>query len=182
MYNPLMAVQGNRGKVFVVLLICTTGLMVVLNFIGTPLITEAAPNGIISYELAGSVEKAQQIINSWNHNAQLNASFSLGLDYLFLFFYSTTIALACIWAGDVINHTGWPIGVLGVILAWLQWFAALMDIVENNALTIMLLDTVSFPWPQIAMVCASIKFGLILIGMIYAFYGLCAHLARIIMK
>lgn len=54
---------------FLPLFILTLLLMVVMNVIGAPLITAAAPAGIVSYELAGSVEKTIDIINSWDQNA-----------------------------------------------------------------------------------------------------------------
>jgi hypothetical protein len=62
-------------------------LMVVLNVVGIPLTTKAAPYGIISYELAGKVPRAAQILSSWDYDAQIHAAFSLGLDYVFLLAY-----------------------------------------------------------------------------------------------
>jgi hypothetical protein len=35
---------------------------------------------VVSLQLAGSVEKAQQIIASWDETARLMAAFGLGLD------------------------------------------------------------------------------------------------------
>ena len=53
-----------------------------------PLITPEAPNGIISFELAKTLEQSQAMLSSWDNNAKINAGISLGIDYLFLFFYA----------------------------------------------------------------------------------------------
>ncbi|HUS94260.1 MAG TPA: hypothetical protein VMZ24_03675 [Patescibacteria group bacterium] len=81
---------------FIILLIVTALIMVVLSFTGRNLITDAAPGGILSYELAGHEDTAQGILDSWDDIARIYAGFNLGFDYLFLIFYSTTIALAII--------------------------------------------------------------------------------------
>ena len=70
-------------------------LMFVMGVTGSPLTTEAAPYGVVSFELAGSVENAQNIMNSWDADAELRAAFGLGLDYLFMVSYASTIAFGC---------------------------------------------------------------------------------------
>jgi len=157
-------------------------LMVLLNIVGLPLETEAAPLGIITYEFAGTVERAGEILNSWNHNAQLHAAFSLGLDFLFILLYSTTIGMACVWAGQVLARDRWPLVGVAVPLAWGLWLAAILDAVENFSLIKVLYGPIASPWPAVARICAMIKFGLVFIGLIYAFYGLVAYLANRFMK
>ena len=163
-------------RVFWTLFFITILLMVWLNVVGSPLTTKAAPYGIISYELAGNVPNAVQIIASWDHNAQLHAAFSLGLDYVFLLAYSTTIGLACVWTARILHDRQWPMARIGVPLAWGQWVAAVLDAIENYALIIMLFGSVTSPWPQIAYWCAIIKFALVFLGMVYAIFGLVVRL------
>jgi len=127
---------------------------------------------MVSFEMAGSVEKTQQIIVSWNETARLMAAFGLGLDYLFMVVYPLTIGLACIWATDILRFHHWPLAALGAWLAWGIFLAALMDAVENVALTFLLVGPVIAPWPQLAHWCATVKFCLIFIGLVYALYGL----------
>jgi len=162
----------NRKNIFWFLLIFTLLVMFFLNLIGAPLITEVAPGGIISYEFAGTVSKTTEILDSWDQNALLHAAFSLGLDYLFMVVYASTISLACIWASDVIRSKGWPLASSGLFLAWGLWLAALFDAVENLGLTLNLFGPVMSPWPEIARWCATIKFILIFLGLIYSLYGL----------
>lgn len=138
--------------------------MVSLRIVDEPLQTDAAPNGIISFELAGDVETSYAVLESWDQPAKSHAAFSLGLDFLFLITYATAISLACIWAArlNMKSLAGW-----GSILAWGQWIAALFDGLENTALFIMLSQAPVSPWPSIAQVAAIIKFALIALGLIY---------------
>ena len=103
-----------RRRFFWISLTMTLGLMATLNIVGAPLVTIEAPCGIISYELAKTLPRAQAILESWDHNTQVHAAFSLGLDYLFMPAYAFCIGLACLWAGEMLGRRGWPLVVVGV--------------------------------------------------------------------
>jgi hypothetical protein len=161
----------HRLGVFLSFLALTLALMSVLLRIDAPLQTAAAPKGIVSYELAGSVDGAQRILDSWNPTARLYAAFSLGLDYLYMPAYAIAIGLACAWAAELWRkRRGW-LASLGVGLAWGLMVAALCDAVENIALLTMLLSGVREPWPAVAFGCAALKFALIGVGLAYALIG-----------
>ena len=168
-----------RRNYFLGLSIATISMMIIFNAIGIPLQTPSAPYGIISYELAGSLTRVEEVLASWDHQARLRAAFGLGLDYLFMLIYASAISLACIWAVQVMRARGLPFGEAGEILAWGQWLAALLDACENVALTIMLWGNEVSPLPQIAQGCAILKFGLIFMGLTYAFLGLALRLVVI---
>jgi hypothetical protein len=177
MHHPFENIQPQKLKLyFWPLLAATLVIMVLMNVIGAPLITSQAPSGIISYELAGSIPNATAILNSWNQDARLHAAFSLGFDYLFMLAYSSTIAMACVWAGRILERRKWPLADVARPLAWAQWLAALMDGLENLGLTLILFSSAVSPWPEIARWSAILKFSLIFLGMIYAFYGLAVSL------
>ena len=158
MYHPLSSIH-KKLPVFLALLAATIGISVVFRLVG-PL----SPN-IVDYELAGSFAKASAIINAWDAQDRIRAGFNLGIDYLYMPVYSTTIAMACVWGSIVLRAKGWR--VIGVLLAWGLWMAAILDAIENFALATMLFGTVADPYPQIAQVCALCKFGLILLGLAY---------------
>lgn len=164
--------HDSRNKLFDLFLSLTVIIMLVMNAAGRNLNTDEAPFGIISFEFAGSTQKAQEILSSWDFAAQLHAAFIQGLDFLFLGLYSTTIALACLWAGEILHITGWPLASFGNLLAWGLWLAASMDAVENVALVIMLFGRIESPLPEIAAICATIKFALIFFGLVYTLYAL----------
>jgi len=178
MNHPLQNIPENRVRgLFIVLLVVTLLIMVIMNMVGAPLMTHAAPSGIISYELAGSAVKSQSILDSWDESARQYAAFSLGLDYLFMLFYSTTIALGCVWSGRVLAARAITLSVIGVPLAWGQWMAAVFDAVENFGLTLILFGANGQIWAPVARWCAIIKFGLIFLGITYSFFGLAISFA-----
>jgi len=177
MRHPFQSIPANkRPKIFWPLLVITLFLMALLNLEGKPMVTPAAPLGIVSFELAGSVSQAQQILASWDQKAQLSAAFSLGLDYVFILAYSAAIGLACIWTADALHRRNWPLAWVGAPLAWGQWLAAALDATENIALVVILFGTVQAPWPEVARWCAIFKFSLIFLGLVYAFFGLVVSL------
>ncbi len=177
MYHPFQEIATDQvRRLFFPLLIATLLVMVIMNAAGAPLETEAAPLGIISFELAGSPEAAANILESWDEDRRVRAGFSLGFDYLFMALYSTTIALGCIWAGGVLNKRGWPLASAAAALAWGQWLAAVFDAVENLGLVEILFGGPGAPWAAVARGCAIAKFGLVFAGMAYTFYGLAVRL------
>lgn len=126
---------------------------------------------IIQFELAGSVTRANSILTAWKLSEQMAwAAFSLGLDFLYLFAYSSTIALACVLIDREIEVRGGSSTPVGVWLAWGQGLAALFDVGENIALLKLLFSTVEAPWPQGAWWCAILKFSLVGLGLLYAGY------------
>ena len=164
MSHPLAAIPvDQRLRVFIPFLIATLLMTFLFRFIGP-----AQPT-IVDFELAGSVPKAQAIIDAWNETDRIRAGFSLGFDYLYMPLYSTAIALACIIAAGVLKSHAWH--SLGVLLAWGLWIAAISDALENVALFTELLGNNVAPWPSIAQFCATIKFGLILLGLLYVVAG-----------
>lgn len=180
MRHPLEAIpEGRRRRWFVPLLALTLGLMLgVMAPVDRPLRTATAPNGIVSFEVAGDAATAQRMIDGWDERARRFAAFSLGIDYLFMLAYSTTIALGCLWAASVFARRSPGLAALGVPLAWGQWLAAALDAGENAALAVLLLNGVRDPWPAVAWWCATPKFALITAGILYALAATVVRLAR----
>ena len=144
-------------------------IMVLLNIVGVPLITDRSPTGIVSFEMAGDLANAQAMVASWGENGRIAAGISLGADYLFMPVYAAAIGLGCILvAGQFGPGNGQR---LGYILAWAQGAAALLDGVENVALIQILLGNTNLNWPPVAYWCAFIKFVFIALGLLYALGG-----------
>jgi hypothetical protein len=173
MRHPFQLISVDRlGTYLFPFVVASLAIMLTLNFINAPLQTDSAPLGIISFEFAGDIDSAEMIIDSWTSQAQKQAAFSIGYDYLFLVTYSTAIALACIWSSKFISATNTTLIQAGVLLAWGQWLAALCDGVENASLFISLVQRPISPLPEIARIAASLKFVLILFGLIYVTFVL----------
>jgi hypothetical protein len=177
MKHPLENISSTARKpLFWTFLIGTLILFAVFRALDAPLRTSAAPNGIVSFELAGTPFQAQNIIDSWHEtvpnmvsHAYSFAAFGLGLDYLFMPLYATALALGILLVAG--RHRGRFSG-LGIWLGWGAYAAALFDAVENYALARMLLmNQVWSPYPEIAAFSATVKFGLLLLGLFYVLVG-----------
>lgn len=173
MRHPFESINPSaQKKYFIFLFILTIAIMVIMNVIGAPLTTPDATSGIVSFELAFTPVRAQQIISSWSMDDQLRAAFIQGLDFLFPLVYSFALGLGCLMAANVLSSRGKPLKGLGVSLAWALGVAAICDYIENIALVAILFGRLHSPFPEIAGGCAVIKFSLILIAMVYILYGL----------
>ena len=164
--------ESGQKRAFVAWVVLTLVVMASLQVLGGPLTTEDAPMGILSFEFAGEISKAQSMVESWGQQGQVYAGLNLGLDYLFLVAYASAIGLGCVlisrrWVRQV-AFVAW----LGIGLGWGQWLAALLDGVENYALIRVLLGSASEAWPVLARWCAVPKFLLVGAGLVYIFLGI----------
>jgi hypothetical protein len=169
MRHPLEFVhRDSRKPFFITFLLLTLGMFAIFQALDMPMKTTAAPNGIVSYELAGTLKKSVAMLASWDESARLNAAFGLGFDYLFMPIYAIFIALATLLAAG--RHQGW-LRSLGAAAGWGAFLAALFDAVENFALWHILSNGAANPWPGLAAGCASIKFFFFIAGIVYAIAG-----------
>lgn len=187
MVHPLHSVPpAYRKRFFFTLLTLTVVLYFVFGILDAPLRTESAPNGIVSFELAGNPQTAREITDSWKQMSLLLsatadrpnpyivntpyvfAAFGLGLDYLFMPVYALALAFGTLFAAH--KHTGW-IHSLAVAAGYGAFAAVLFDAVENYALLRVLLGAVESSFPAIASFCAIVKFGLIGFGILVALAG-----------
>jgi hypothetical protein len=164
--------EDKERRVFIVLFIFTMALMLVMSEIGEALINETASSGIISFELAGDLESAQRMLDSWDHQAQIRAGLSLGLDYLYLVAYAAAISLGCVLVARSLDLKASSLGRVGYILAWLLPVAALLDAIENYALIRLLFGSEQAYWPSIARWTAIPKFVIVILGLVYFLLGL----------
>jgi hypothetical protein len=133
-----------------------------------PLATPAAPRGIVSFELAGSLAASDRILASWDERARLAAGFVQGLDYLYLFAYAAAIGLGCALAADAVRPRAPRAAALGDALAWGLLAAAALDAIENTALVALLLGARDAWLAPLAAACAIPKFALVAVGLLYA--------------
>lgn len=166
MRHPLELVpQGSRRRLFVTFLLLTLVLFSVFRVLDKPLQTDYAPNGIVSFELAGSAQNAAHMVLTWSGEAMLSASFGLGIDYLFMPLYGLALAFGTLLAAS--RHQGWLKSV-GAMAGYGAFAAPLFDAVENYALFKILLGAFESPYPEIAFYCALFKFGLLVFGIVVA--------------
>jgi len=157
----------HRGKAFAFLAVLAIVLMATLNILGVPLRSEASPAGIISYEFAGSLPAAERILAAWGEAGRVAAGLNLGLDFLFLFAYGAAIALGCSIVARNLKDRSRILGAIGVVLAWAAIAAAVLDVIENYALIRLLLGSGTSSLAALARGCATIKFSLVAVSLLY---------------
>jgi len=165
-----LSVSG-QNRAFLVLFLFTLVVMASMQVLGGPLSTEAAPAGIVSFELAGELARAQSMVESWGETGQIYAGLSLGLDYLFMVAYACAIALGCVLVARSLSQRVRFLSTVGVVLAWAQFGAALLDAVENYTLIRVLLGSQQELWPGVARWCAVFKFLIVAVGLVYVLIG-----------
>ena len=187
MQHPLEFVPTEyRRPFFFTFLFLTLVLFAIFRVLDKPLRTDAAPNGIVSFELAGDSQTARSITDSWKQTGrslgsvagQSNAdivnlpyafaAFGLGIDYLFMPLYALALAFGTLLAAQ--KHEGW-IQSIGALAGYGAFVAALFDAVENFALWRVLLGAIESAYPAIAAFCATVKFALLLFGLVYGLVG-----------
>jgi hypothetical protein len=131
---------------------------VVMASVGAPLQDHGGAS-ILAFEFAGAATRAQAVINSWNAEQRLLASFQTGLDYLYIGAYVTALA-SLAWCIASAGPTR-ALSVIGRALAWLMPVAGVLDATENVALLRQLVLGGREDLAQIALHCAQGKFAIV---------------------
>jgi hypothetical protein len=163
--------EASQRRVFFVSALLAVFVMVILQVLGRPLITEAAPAGIVSFELAGNILTADRMLESWGDAGRVYAGLNLGLDYLFLVTYAVAVGLGCVLVARSLSHRSRFFTAAGILLAWAQFGAALLDALENYALIRVLLGSQRKLWSLLAQWWALLKFLLVALGLVYVVFG-----------
>ncbi len=136
---------------------------------------EVAPLGIISFELANTLENATQILNSWEATggAIQSAEWSLWFDYIFIITYVFLLCLVI----HRIRRTVWEnqeslAYKFGIIMMRTVLYAGIMDMVENFALLQLFYGDLESHWATLAFVMALLKFINLALGILYVLIGL----------
>jgi hypothetical protein len=170
--HPLQAISLKSTSILVVIFaVFTLSIAIQLDKIGQPLtISGILPQGILSLEFAFTAKNAQAIVKAWSNANVLKAAIDLQrLDFIFIFAYSTTLSLSCLWVTKLLLKFDPRWLSAGIVLAWGQWLAALFDITENLCL-FPFLDRATENLPLLALVAAisaGLKFILIGLGIAY---------------
>ena len=140
---------------------------------GRALVTEAAPNGVVSLELAGTRERAAEILGSWSPRAREAFAFVQGLDTLYLVLYAGWLSLA---VASLARRLRGAWRRVGLALSWLILLAGGLDLVENWALDVELARGASAFHARLAWACALPKFALVALAGAFLAIGLAAWL------
>lgn len=136
-------------------------LLVALLLVNQPLQTDMAPQGIVSFQLAGSADQAYQILASWQPAGIGWAKVSLWVDFLFIPAY--VLALIQLTRHFTRDRPGVRERVGARWVRALFATAGLSDVTEN----VLLLNNLNPPTDAVtlsATLCALVKFTAITLG------------------
>lgn len=166
-----------RARVFAALLVVTGVVLVALMALSEPLKNATAPQGMLSFEFAGTVDDARAIVASWDADTQLLCAFTLGLDFLFLVAYPAVIAAGCTFLGARLvrrSRGRRRLAAPAALLSWAQVLAGACDVVEDGALLLVLRGSLDSGPPRVALIAASIKFACVGAGLLWLFVAVIA--------
>jgi uncharacterized protein YneF (UPF0154 family) len=123
-------------------------------------------NGIVQFELAFNAENARKMIDAWGPELSHLTAESIKVDFAFipayaLLFFSVTMLFSLLVGG--------ALGTLIGRIAYFPFASAIADVAENVFLLLILRSSPAIPdhYPLIAGVCASVKFGLLAVVVLF---------------
>ena len=172
--------QSDRRRWFLVLLATYVVVQVAIGVGNGALTTEAAPDGIITFELAGTPEEAGRIVESWRQSGATDeAGFNLGFDFLYMPLYGMVLASLVIAVAHRARRQGRAgLHRVGLVVAWAPFLAVAFDVVETAALVFVLDDPSTSGLPALARACALAKFTLLVAAVAYVVGAAVLSLAR----
>lgn len=136
-----------------------------------PAIDAGGPD-IVSFELARTPERAEEILDGWGRAGREGAEQAIKIDFGFLVAYSISLGLACTAVASRVKDR-WR--RFGRLLGWSVPVAGALDGIENLAL-LRVIDgyhsgAVGSTSPLVAAVVASIKFAIVYVAIGYVVAG-----------
>jgi len=131
-----------------------------------------------AFELAGTPQRSQAILDAWGARGRAAAHRSLYFDFAFLAGYAVLLNLLCGWAGGVFATPA--LQRVATVLAPLQLVAGCLDALENVAL-LAILRTAPTPFlTASAAACSATKFFLAGLGVLFIVAAALTALWRLI--
>jgi D-alanyl-D-alanine carboxypeptidase len=138
---------------------------------------DAGGPGIIGFELAGSADRAREIVAGWGEQGRRAARQSLLLDYPYLVAYGAFLALAAAAIRDSARVRGRRrLAAAGGVIVWFPIAAAACDAIENLGLLLALGGRGGDVAAPLATAFAAAKFLLTTVAIVYILVGLGARI------
>lgn len=139
---------------------------------------DAGGHGIVAFELAGTLERAEEIRADWGQDGRDAAAWSLRIDYLYLLCYGAFGLLAVRALRDGARRRGWArLARTGGPIAWLPVAAAAFDAAEDSFLLLALDGRGGETAPLLAAIFAALKFACLAVALGYLVAWLVAWVA-----
>jgi hypothetical protein len=132
--------------------------------------------GIVTYELVGSQNRADEIFAEWGDKGQDAARQSLWIDFAYLVAYGIFFTLAVAATRDLAKQRSWRrMASIGAVVVFFGALSAGFDALEDICL-LLALGGAGSAFPVLATIFASCKFLLIAIVVVYLLTGLAMRL------
>jgi hypothetical protein len=134
-------------------------------------IKDSGGPGIVPFEVAGTSDRAQEILGEWGEEGQDAARVSLVVDYPYLVAYSIFLAVACTIGSERLSRREYDrLARAGPVIGWGAVVAGALDAIEDAAL-LRVIDGHTDVFPAIALGAAIGKFALAALALVYAIAG-----------
>jgi len=131
---------------------------------------------MISFELTGGQDRAEEILGEWGKEGRDAARESLWIDFGFLLAYGAFLTLALAATRDLARSRNWRrMGAAGAVVVSFGALGAGFDALENTCL-LLTLGGAGAAFPLLATIFASCKFVLLGIAIAYLVAGLAMRL------
>jgi hypothetical protein len=166
---------SRRTALFVtgILTVAIWGILVVLDL----RMRDAGGPGIVGFELAGTEDRAAEILADWGDSGTDAAKASLWIDYAYILAYTSFLVLAAMATRDLADRRGWTrMAGFGRIVPVLAVGAGAFDAIENLWLLLAVNEHGGALAPRLGQVSAIAKFTLSGITVVYLLTGLLLRL------
>ncbi|MBK7432419.1 MAG: hypothetical protein IPI66_00080 [Chitinophagaceae bacterium] len=147
-------------------------MMVVMAMTGKPLKNPETPRGILDLEFAYNSVMVDKVVNTWASISSVDtiaaAKNNTGLDFLFLLFYAGFLYLASL---KIYTGFGGAFGKAGKWIGRGALLAGVLDILENTGMLMSLNGHISDPVALLTAICATIKWVLAGVALLYVLTG-----------
>ena len=134
--------------------------------------------GMVTFELTGGQDRADEILAEWGDEGQNAAREQLWIDFGFLLAYGTFLTLALASVRDMAGKRSWHrLAAIGGVVVWFGALGAGFDALENVCL-LLTLDGAGAAFPLLATIFAVCKFTLLAIAIAYLVAGLATLAGR----
>jgi hypothetical protein len=168
--------QRDSRRLLVALGVATIAFNLVLTWLDNRLQATGGPS-ILGLEFAGSLGRVEEIQAEWGGHGEYLARTSLWIDFGFMASYGAFFALAGVAVREFAAARELRrLAAVGAVVPACAVAAALFDLAENTLWLLVLGGHLGEPAPAIATACASLKFLLIAVAILYSLAGLLAWL------
>jgi hypothetical protein len=162
----------SRKRLLIAFGIATVAFDIALVVIDQRLEATGGPS-ILGLEFAGSERRAMEIAGEWGSHGLYLARLSLWIDFGFMLSYGTFFTLAALATRDFARERGLrALATAGIVTPFFAAAAALFDAAENIVWLLVLGGHGGSLGPPFATTCASLKFLLIGLAIVYVLWGL----------